>query len=110
MKAAVFAYSRQGCKTARRVMAALPEGEVRAYTMARFEEPGFAPIERPGRSFYGPLFQWADAMVFVGSAGIAVREIAPFVKDKKTDVSFSPTPVSLMVTPLWVRFFNCCFF
>ena len=49
MKAAVFAYSRQGCKTARRVMAALPEGEVRAYTMARFEEPGFAPIERPSR-------------------------------------------------------------
>ena len=85
MKAAVFAYSRQGCKTARRVMAALPEGEVRAYTMARFEEPGFEPIERPGRSFYGPVFQWADAMVFVGSAGIAVREIAPFVKDKRTD-------------------------
>ena len=85
MKAAVFAYSRQGCKTARRVMAALPEGEVRAYTMARFEEPGFAPIERPGRSFYGPVFQWADAMVFVGSTGIAVREIAPFVKDKRTD-------------------------
>lgn len=85
MRAALFAYSRQGCKTARRVMEALSGAEIRAYTMERFEEPGFSPLERPSRPFYGPLFDWADAMVFVGSAGIAVREIAPFVKDKGTD-------------------------
>lgn len=85
MKTAVFAYSRQGCKTARRVMEHFRDAEVKAYTMARFEEDGFAPIERPGKLFYGPIFQWADAMIFVGSVGIAVREIAPFVKDKRTD-------------------------
>lgn len=85
MKVAVFAFSRQGCHTARRVMEYLKDDDLHAYTMERFEEPGFEPIRRPSRTFYGPIFQWADAMVFVGACGIAVREIAPFVKDKRTD-------------------------
>lgn len=84
MKTALFAYSRQGCRTARKVMEALG-GEVRAYTMERFQEKGFESLVKPSRPLYGELFQWADAMVFVGSAGIAVREIAPFVRDKRTD-------------------------
>lgn len=85
MKVAVFAYSRQGCKTARKVMGYFSGDEVRAYTMERFEEPGFGAIERPSKPFYEPIFAWADAMVFVGSVGIAVREIAPFVRSKLTD-------------------------
>ena len=85
MKAAVFAYSRQGCKTARKVMEYFQGNEIRAYTMERFEEPGFGAIGRPSKPFYEPIFAWADAMVFVGSVGIAVREIAPFVRSKRTD-------------------------
>lgn len=85
MKVAVFAYSRQGCKAARRVMAFFEGHELQCYTMARFEEPGFLPICRPSKSFYGPIFNDVDAMVFVGSVGIAVREIAPHVRDKSTD-------------------------
>ncbi len=85
MKIAVFAYSCQGCQTARQVMDFFAGDEVRAFTMERYEEPGFGPIEKPSKSFYGPLFQWADAMVFVGSIGIAVREIAPHVKNKLVD-------------------------
>jgi cobalt-precorrin 5A hydrolase len=53
--------------------------------MARFEEPGFDSITRPSKPFYGPIFSSVDAMVFVGSTGIAVREIAPHVRDKATD-------------------------
>ncbi len=85
MKAAVFAYSRQGCQTAWQVIRFLDGAEIRAYTMERFQQPGFESLPRPGRPLYGALFGWADAMIFVGSAGIAVREIAPFVKDKRTD-------------------------
>ena len=85
MKIAVFAYSRQGCKTARRVIAYFAGHEIQAYTMARFEEPGFGSITRPSKPFYGPIFSGVDAMVFVGSTGIAVREIAPHVRDKATD-------------------------
>lgn len=85
MKIAVFAYSRQGCRTARKILACFPEAERRAYTIERFEEDGFLPLGRPSKPFYGELFEWADAMFFVGSCGIAVREIAPHVRDKRTD-------------------------
>lgn len=85
MKLALFAYSRQGCQTARRILSCFPEEEVRAYTMERFQQEGFAPIQRPGEPFYGAAFAWADALIFVGSCGIAVREIAPHVRSKLTD-------------------------
>lgn len=101
MKVALFAYSRQGCKTARQVVEYFHHDEVRPFTMARFEEPGFASIERPSKPFYGPIFEWADAMVFVGSVGIAVREIAPFVKDKRTDPAvISMDELGTFVIPL----------
>ena len=85
MKLAVLAFSRQGCRTARRAAEALSEAEGRLFTVERLQEPGFAPIPRPSRDFYGELFAWADAMVFVGACGIAVREIAPHVRSKATD-------------------------
>ena len=82
MKLAVFAYSRTGCGTARRVLAALPEAEARCYTVARLQEPDFLPLEK---QVYAAAFAGADALIFVGACGIAVREIAPYVRDKKTD-------------------------
>ena len=85
MRAAIFAYSRQGCGTARRVMAALPEVEWRSFTVERLAQEGFSPLGRPAAPFYGELFAWAEVMVFIGSCGIAVREIAPHVRDKRTD-------------------------
>ena len=82
MRAALFAFSRGGCATARRVLEALPEEVWMCYTMPRFEEPGFLPLDR---AIYGVCFSSMDALVFVGACGIAVREIAPYVKSKKTD-------------------------
>lgn len=85
MKAAIFAYSRQGLDTASRVKKALAWEEIRCYTVARLAGEGFDPIPKPSRDFYGACFSWADAMIFVSSCGIAVREIAPFVRDKRRD-------------------------
>ncbi len=85
MRAALFAYSRRGCALMRRILAAFPEWEAEGYTLARFAEPGFREIGQPSVSFYGELFRSMDALVFVGAAGIAVREIAPHVRSKKTD-------------------------
>lgn len=85
MKIALFAYSRQGCKTARRVMDFFEGSEIRAFTMERFGEEGFSTIGQPAVPFYGALFAWADVLTFIGSCGIAVREIAPHVKSKGTD-------------------------
>lgn len=88
MKLAVFAYSRRGCQTARRVLSAFPEAESEAYTMERFQEylqDGFQPIGRPSKPFYGSVFSSRDLLIFVGSCGIAVREIAPHIKSKCSD-------------------------
>ena len=82
MRAALFAFSRGGCATARRVMAALPEAAFVCYTMERFEEPAFMPLDK---AVYGACFSTMDALIFVGACGIAVREIAPYVQSKKTD-------------------------
>ena len=85
MNIALFAYSRQGCVTARRVLACFPEDTVHPYTMERFAEPGFGSIQRPARDFYGPLFQANQALIFISSVGLAVREIAPHLRSKATD-------------------------
>lgn len=84
MNIAVFAYSRQGCRTARRVMQCFEREELRAYTMERFREPDFESIPS-SPDFYGTAFQNTDAMIFVSSCGIAVRKIAPHVRSKQTD-------------------------
>ena len=79
----VFAYSRQGCETARRVLGLLTEESCQGYTMEKFQQPDFLPLGK--RNFYGDQFSQADALIFIGSCGIAVRQIAPYVRDKKTD-------------------------
>ena len=85
MKAAIFAYSRQGCRTAQRVAHALAADQLRLYTLERLEMPEFLSIPKPSKEFYGDVFKKMDALIFVSSCGIAVREIAPFVSDKTTD-------------------------
>ena len=82
MNIAIFAYSRTGRKTARRICMALPEAETLCYAVPRLAEPGFLPLEK---AVYGAAFSEMDALIFVGAAGIAVREIAPYVRDKRTD-------------------------
>ena len=52
------------------------------YAVPRLAEPGFLPLEK---AVYGAAFSEMDALIFVGAAGIAVREIAPYVRDKRTD-------------------------
>lgn len=84
MKIAVFAYSRTGCGTAKNIIKNL-DAEVKAFAPERIEAEGFDVIEKPAKDFYGKLFNENDALIFVGATGIAVREIAPHVKDKKTD-------------------------
>ena len=82
MKLAVFAYTRAGCRTAGRVCRALPEAERCCYAPSRLEAPGFSALDA---GVYGEAFANMDALIFVGACGVAVRSIAPFVRDKKTD-------------------------
>jgi len=80
----VFAYSRAGNALAKTVAGKLP-GSWRLYTVARLAEAPFQAMGEPVREFYGERFLESDALVFIGACGIAVRAIAPFVRDKRTD-------------------------
>ena len=67
------------------------EPHIALYAPQRIAQPPFSPIEKPFQEFYGKLFQAHSALIFVGSVGIAVREIAPHVRSKATD----PAVISL---------------
>lgn len=85
MKTVLFTYSRHGCDTARKILSSFKETEFKAYTMERFADADFLPILRDNNDLYGEMFEWADAMIFVSSCGIAVRKISPYIKDKCKD-------------------------
>ena len=85
MKLAIFAFTRRGCAVARAVKDALHPEQCRMFTMEKFGEAGFEAYHPPLAEFTEPLFRWADQLVFIGSTGMAIRAIAPWVRDKKTD-------------------------
>ena len=64
--------------------------ECRGYVPRRFWKPeweaeGILPQDRSLSEWTGSMFGQKRALVFIGAAGIAVRAIAPFVRDKMTD-------------------------
>ena len=85
MNVAVFAYSRTGCETARNIASFFPKDILKLYTIKRLQQTDFLCIGQPSEPLYRCIFSWADAIIFVGSCGIAVRQIAPYVKEKQSD-------------------------
>ena len=83
MNISLFTYTKNGCRTAKKVLDCFEGAEKKAYAPERFSGEGFLS---PGpASDFGGVFSWSDLIIFVASCGIAVRKIAPFVKDKCTD-------------------------
>ena len=85
MRLSILAFTRRGCLLARRVKEALSAEETRMMTMEKFGFPDFESYHPPLTRAVGDLFSRCDQLVFIGSTGMAVRGIAPWVKDKKTD-------------------------
>lgn len=82
MNITLFAYTRRGCETARRIVNARHDDIFACYATTRLQEEGFIPLNK---CVYAEAFAHSDALIFVGACGIAVREIAPYVSDKRTD-------------------------
>lgn len=64
--------------------------ECAGYVPRRFWKPeweaeGILPQDKSLSEWTGSMFGGKRALVFIGAAGIAVRAIAPFVRDKMTD-------------------------
>ncbi len=85
MRLAVFAFTRRGCALALRAREIFQPDACRMFAPERFGEGEFEPYGPPLAEFTGPVFAWADALLFVASAGIAVRAIAPHLRSKTAD-------------------------
>ena len=57
----------------------------RTFALPKFCGEGDEPLTLSAADWAGKAFAEADALVFVCASGIAVRAIAPHVKDKRTD-------------------------
>lgn len=80
---AVICFTKQGGDTAKRIASALPENPV-VYGTQRASLPGIQLFS----SVYeltAQLFPEMDGLIFVGACGIAVRAIAPHLRDKRQD-------------------------
>lgn len=99
MRIAVISFTKQGAKLSGRIKTAL-EGqehtEVFCHTKCSVfrNEPGqmtsldgqMVFVEEQLSDWTSEQFETGDALVFVGACGIAVRAIAPAVRDKLTDI------------------------
>ena len=57
----------------------------RRFWKPEWEAEGILPQDRSLSEWTGSMFGQKRALVFIGAAGIAVRAIAPYVRDKMTD-------------------------
>ncbi|MDC7950870.1 cobalt-precorrin 5A hydrolase [Methanomassiliicoccaceae archaeon COG_1] len=85
MKARAIAFSTKGCATAKRIAEALAGEDVTLCAKTSSDVLGLVRVELGMREWTERAFAECDAVIFVGAIGIAVREIAPFVRSKDTD-------------------------
>lgn len=106
MKVSIISFSQTGYRLSEMIYWVLKERdyEVKSYTKSKYtkklldesmldeDSQDFRnvkefsrPVDESIHEWTGRRFQDSDAIVFIGSSGIAVRSIAPFVKNKKID-------------------------
>ena len=85
MKVGIIAFTTNGCRTAKSVAGAFPEDKVELFAKSTSDELDLTHVDCSMRQWTKQAFESYDAIVFVGAIGIAVREIAPFVKSKDVD-------------------------
>ncbi|MDY3767317.1 MAG: cobalt-precorrin 5A hydrolase [Lachnospiraceae bacterium] len=88
MRTACIAFSKNGSKVCKKIACFLEKRgvEVEACAIKRYAaQSDLSPLEESLRGWTERQFSLSDLVIFVGAVGIAVRSIAPFVRDKKTD-------------------------
>jgi len=87
MEIRIVSYTARGNGTARRVSEILERaGHVcRRFALEKFCTEGDEPLSGSASEWAKDGFENAGALIFVCASGIAVRAIAPWVKDKTTD-------------------------
>ena len=88
MKLAMISFTQRGSRLCRNLSEALA---MQGYCCEAFAIKKYAgahqlmPLTKPLQEWTGEMFASCDAICFIGASGIAVRSIAPFVRDKTKD-------------------------
>lgn len=88
MQAAVLSFSKRGAELSKRIAIFLSEHgyEVRLATIPKYsEETGVPGYEKDYKQATRQAFEDCQALIIVGATGIAVRAIAPCLKNKLVD-------------------------
>ena len=87
MRIRIVSYSAKGRDTAASAAAALrAEGhECSTFALPKYQAKGDEPLSCSAQEWAKEGFSQADALIFCCASGIAVRAIAPSVRDKTTD-------------------------
>ncbi|ABX41752.1 cobalt-precorrin 5A hydrolase [Lachnoclostridium phytofermentans] len=88
MKVSLISFTLNGAKLGHNLLMLLKvqEYEARAFTIGAYaQETGLESINEPLKEWTKRQFDEAEGIIFIGATGIAVRAIAPFVKDKTKD-------------------------
>jgi len=85
VKVYIIAFSTKGCRTAMEIAKVFEGEDVSLFSKTTADNLGLTHVPQTMREWTGDAFGVCDSIVFVGSVGIAVREIAPFVKSKTVD-------------------------
>ncbi len=88
MKISLIGFSRRGCDLAKEVakVAEILNGhECKVYSKTSAEVTGTIKVEGPTSKWTEEAFKDSDAIVYVGATGIAVRYIAPYIRNKTVD-------------------------
>ena len=84
MKINIIAFSSKGCAIAERISNEVKIHECRRFAKTSGTLHGATPVSSVAE-WAAVSFKECDALIFIGAAGIAVRYIAPHIKDKSTD-------------------------
>jgi cobalt-precorrin 5A hydrolase len=85
MRIRTIAFSRRGCELAQKVRKALKQHDCTIHSKTTAGAAGTEKVDGPASIWTKNAFVSSDAIIFIGAVGIAVRYIAPFLKNKTKD-------------------------
>lgn len=91
MKIRAIAFSTNGCKVALKIADGLKDEDIEIWSKTRADTLGVPKIPGSLDAWTKESFETAEAIIFIGAVGIAVRHIAPYLKGKDVD----PAVISL---------------